>query len=159
MTRFLRKISRDERGATIVELGLVMPILASLLIGMVDVARAYSHKLQLEQSAHRAIEKVMQYHTDSSTYDTLYAEAATAAGVATSAVEVDYWLECNGVRMTGATMAEAYEQNCPTGEVQTRYISVEIDKKFTPMFGIRYFPGANPDGTITVSAEAGMRTQ
>ena len=72
----LPRFVKDDRGAAIMELALVAPIIASLLIGMVDLSRAYSYKLKLEQSAQRAIEKVQQYQTTTSTYGTLQAEAA-----------------------------------------------------------------------------------
>ena len=153
MIRFLRSLVRDERGASIIEMAMVAPVLATLLVGMVDISRAYSFKLQLEQAAQRSIEKVQQYRTTTSTYSTLQAEAATAAGVSTSAVTVDYWLECNGTRSTN------YATNCPSGQVYARYISVSIEKKFSPMFGTRFFPGANSDGTYTIDAKAGLRTQ
>jgi len=153
MTRFLRSLRRDERGASIIEMALITPVLASLLIGMVDISRAYSARLQLEQAAQRAIEKVMQYQANSSTYATLYSEAATAANVPVSQVTVDYWLECNGVR------AADYNTSCPSGQTYARYVTVSIDKAFTPMFGTRYFPGANSDGSYTLTGEAGLRTQ
>lgn len=153
MTRLLRSLGRDERGASIIEMGMVMPVMATLLIGMVDISRAYSAKLQLEQSAQRAIEKVMQYQTDTSTYATLYLEAATAAGVPTSDVDVDFWLECNGTRQSD------YNTSCTPGQVQARYITVTVEKDFVPMFGTRFFPGANGDGSYTISGEAGLRTQ
>jgi len=82
MIRHIKNLARDERGASLIEMGLMLPILASLLIGMVDISRAYSAKLQLEQSAYRAIEKVQQYQTTQSTYSTLRSEAATAARAA-----------------------------------------------------------------------------
>jgi Flp pilus assembly pilin Flp len=153
MTRPFRSLARDERGASVIEMALLMPVLASMLIGMVDISRAYSAKLQLEQAAHRAIEKVQQYQTTSSTYATLQAEAATAAGVDVSAVTVDPWLECNGVRQAD------YNGVCPSGQAYTRYITVSIQKMFTPMFGTRYFPNANSDGTYTLTGRAGLRTQ
>ena len=90
MIRFAR-LARDDRGASIVELALVVPIMGSLLIGMVDLSRAYSHKLKLEQAAQRAIEKIQQYQTSTSTYGTLQSEAAEAAGVPTTNVAIDYW--------------------------------------------------------------------
>src|SRR4029079_1251646 len=99
MIRNLPSIVRDDSGASLIEMGLMLPILASLLIGFVDISRAYSAKLQLEQSAYRAIENVQQYNTTSSTYDTLKTEAAAAAnssgfsGVADTDVAVDFWLE------------------------------------------------------------------
>ncbi|MBA3511418.1 TadE family protein [Sphingomonas sp.] len=153
MIRFVRSLARDERGASIIEMAMVTPVLATLLVGMVDISRAYSAKLQLEQAAQRSIEKVQQYRTTTSTYSTLRAEAATAAGVNATDVTVDYWLECNGVRSSN------YETNCASGQNYARYISVSINKKFSPMFGTRFFPGANADGTYTINAEAGLRTQ
>jgi len=153
MTRFLRSLARDCRGASIIEMGMVMPVMATLLVGMVDISRAYSAKLQLEQAAHRSIEKVMQYQTGSSTYSTLFTEAATAAGVPVDDVDVDYWLECNGAR------AANYTDSCTPGQTYARYISVTVEKDFVPMFGTRFFPGANGDGSYTISGEAGLRTQ
>jgi Flp pilus assembly protein TadG len=153
MTRSFHILARDERGASLIEMALLMPVLASMLIGMVDISRAYSAKLQLEQAAQRAIEKVQQYQTTSSTYSTLQSEAATAAGVATSAVTVDYWLECDGTRQTD------YSGVCPSGQAYTRYITVSIQKMFTPMFGSRFFPRANANGTYTLTGQAGLRTQ
>lgn len=153
MMRRLRSLARDERGASIIEMAMVMPVLATLLVGMVDISRAYSAKLQLEQAAQRSIEKVMQYQADSSTYATLYTEAATAAGVRVQDVTVDFWLECDGGR------AGDYNTSCTTGQTYSRYISVSIDKDYQPMFGTRFFPGANSDGTYTITGEAGLRTQ
>lgn len=151
--RTLKRIAGDERGTTLIELALAVPILASLLIGMVDISRAYSEKLHLEQAAQRSIEKVMNNQMQASTYNALVLEAAEAAGVSATDVTVEYWLECNGVRQT------LYATNCPDGEVYSRYITVAIAKDFDPMFGTQYFPGANADGTFTITAEAGIRTQ
>ena len=53
----LSRLRNDKRGAAIIELGLAAPILATMLIGMVDLGRGYSMKLQLEQAAQRAIER------------------------------------------------------------------------------------------------------
>ena len=153
MMRIFRTLARDERGASLIEMAMVAPVFASMLIGMVDISRAYSAKLQLEQAAYRSIEKVQQYRTTTDTYTTLQAEAASAAGVATSAVVVDPWLECNGVRQA------SYTGVCPSPQVPTRYITVTITKMFTPMFGSRFFPRANSDGTYTLVGQAGLRTQ
>jgi Flp pilus assembly protein TadG len=147
------RLAKDDRGASIIELALVAPVLASLLIGMVDLSRAYSHKLQLEQAAQRAIEKVQQYQTTSSTYGTLQAEAAAAAGVPTTDVTIDYWLECNGTRQSN------YNSSCTSGQVYARWVTVDITGTFTPMFKSKYYPRANSNGTFTLHGIAGMRTQ
>jgi len=158
MITFFKPLARDERGASIIEMALVMPVLGSMLIGMVDISRAYSAKLQLEQSAYRAIERVQQYQADESTYDTLKSEAvsaATAAGftVTTNDVTLDFWLECNGTKQS------TYDMSCPNGQTHARWVTVDIAAKFTPMFSSRRWPGANSDGTFTLHGQAGLRTQ
>jgi Flp pilus assembly protein TadG len=163
MKRSWTNLTRDECGAAIMEMALAAPILATLLIGMVDLSLGYSAKLQLEQVAQRSIEKAMQgMQGDDSTdiFETLKAEAAVAAGVSESAVEVRYWLECNGVSQNTnpSTMAADYEKVCSSGQVYARYLNVRIEKTYTPMFSTRW-AGANPDGTYTLDGEAGLRVQ
>jgi Flp pilus assembly protein TadG len=159
MIRLFRNIARDERGASVIEMAMVTPLLGALLIGMVDISRAYSAKLQLEQSAYRAIEKVQGYQTSESTYSTLKTEAASAARaagfttVADNDVVLDFWLECNGARQT------VYDTTCTGGEVPARWVTVDIPATFTPMFSSRRWPGANANGTFTLHGKAGLRTQ
>jgi hypothetical protein len=40
-----------------------------------------------------------------------------------------------------------------------RYAQITVNKSFTPEFGTRFFPGANADGTVDISATAGVRVQ
>jgi len=89
----LRSLFRSESGNSFVEMGMAAPVLATMLIGMVDLSRAYSAKLQLEQAAQRTIEQVMQQSAASSDYSAaLKTEGAAAAGVAESADTPDNWL-------------------------------------------------------------------
>jgi len=159
MTRRIKSLARDENGASLIEMGLALPILSSLLIGMVDISRAYSAKLQLEQAAYRAIEKVQQYQATESTYDTLKNEVVAAAASAgftdvdASKVTIDYWLECGGVRQSN------YDSTCASLPLTARYITVDVTHNFTPMFASRRWPGSNSDGSYTLHGRAGLRTQ
>ena len=159
MIRNLKSLGSDEGGASIIEMGLMLPILSSLLIGFIDISRAYSAKLQLEQAAYRSIENVQQYNASESTYDTIKTEAAAAAnssgfsGVTASNVTLDFWLECNGTRQAN------YDTVCPSGQTYARFLTVDVAATFTPMFASRRWPGANSDGTFTLHGQAGLRTQ
>ena len=163
MRNGLLKLVRDERGTSIIELALLAPIFATMVIGMSDLSLAYSEKLQLEQAAQRSIEKAMQgMQGDESTdiFDGLKAEAALTAGVEEDAVEVRYWLECNGVSQnTGPTSMEAdYEKVCTGGQVYSRHLNVSIEKTYTPTFQVHWL-GSNSDGTFTLVGESGLRVQ
>ena len=158
--RCLSGLLRDERGSSLIELALVLPVLGTMLVGMVDVSRGYSAKLQLEQAAHRAIEKAMNGQKETALFDTLVAESMEAANVPASAVQVRYWLECNGVSQntSTATMAADYEKKCADNIPYARYVSVRIEKVYAPMFRVRY-AGSNADGTYTLVGRAGLRVQ
>jgi len=160
VTRFFATLARDDRGASIIELALVAPFMATLLIGMVDISRGYSAKVQLTQAAQRAIEKAMQGEKNTDLFDTLQAEGASAAGVATSAVAVKYWLECNGVSQytSAATMTADYDKVCTSGQTYARYLSIDITKSYSPMFGTKW-AGANSDGSYTLHGKASIRVQ
>lgn len=159
MERLLQLI-RDERGTSVIEMALLAPLLASLVIGMSDLSRAYSAKLQLEQAAQRSIEKAMNGKKETALFATLQNEAMTAAGVPASNVTVRYWLECNGVSQNSstATMTADYEKKCPDGQTIARYVNVRIQKAFTPMFSVKW-AGSNADKTFTLVGEAGLRVQ
>lgn len=158
-----RRLLAQDKGSAIVELALTAPLLATLVIGLVDLSKGYSEKLVLEQVAQRAIEKAMQgMQGDSSVaiFQTLQLEAATQAGVIPTAVKVRYWLECNGVSQnsSAATMDADYKKLCADGQYYSRHLSVQITKTYTPIFSMKW-AGANADGNYILKGKAGMRVQ
>ena len=162
MMRLPFTIKADQRGAALIELALAAPFFAALVIGMVDMSRAYSMKLKLEQSAQRAIEKVQASATKPTDFTYVGTEAttaATAAGYSGSTATVDYWLECNGTKTAETTGAPLSPSNCSDGETYARYVSVTVSNTYTPLFASRAWPGANAQGNIPISGYAGMRVQ
>ena len=71
------------------------------------------------------------------------AEAELAAGTGSDAT-VSYWLECGS-----STTRLAYTSSCSPGQAYARFVGISISSSFTPLFGTRFFPGANADGTFT----------
>jgi Flp pilus assembly protein TadG len=159
----LRRLLSDDTGSSIVELGLVGPILAAMVIGMIDLGKGFSEKLFIEQVAQRAVEKAMQGvqgDAQSDIFQTLKAEAATEAGVNQTDVVVKYWLECAGVSQftTFPKMDEDYAKVCGVGVQYSRYLEVSIQKAYTPTFRMAWL-GANSQGQVTLKAKAGIRVQ
>jgi hypothetical protein len=118
---------------------------------MVDMSRAYSDRLLLEQVAQRTIERVQQTGFDPLSKTALETEAKQAAGAGSTAT-VSWVLECNG-------SAQGWSTTCSDGQTYARYVTVVVTSPFTPMFGAKYFPGADAQGVITLSGEAGVRIQ
>src|SRR5438270_3467554 len=178
--RRLTWLLANTRGAAVIEMALVAPVLALGVIGIVDVSNAYSKKLGLEQGAQRAIEKIMNT-TETSTVETTLANEAvcqvngttTTGGVTTcnttpitaSNVTVSWTLDCTvGGTMTAQTTTssatyDGYVDACTTlGGTKAGYVQVRVTDKYTPLFPI-HFAGFNTnDSTYHLSATAGTRT-
>lgn len=148
-----RALLKCERGNSFIEMALALPMFVTILVGMVDISRGISEKLQVVQAAQRTIELVQRSKFKPTDAATLEAEAETAAGAGSDAT-VSAWLECGS-----STQRRAYTDNCSNGEAYARYVGIKITKSFTPMFGTEYFPGANQDGTFTLTGTAGVRIQ
>jgi Flp pilus assembly protein TadG len=154
MMRRICSLGRDERGNALIEMALIAPLLAALIVGAVDISRGVSAKLQVEQAAQRSIELIQrsEYKTaDESTYE---ADAQAAAGTGSTAT-LTAWMECNG----NGVHLDIDTGTCGATDAVARYVQMTVQKPFTPMFGTRLFPGANSNGTVTVDATAGIRVQ
>ena len=164
MIGFLRKkLCADQRGTSAVEIALAAPILSGVIIGMADMARGYSTKLMLEQAAQRTIEQVQAQKSVATSYNTAITTEATAAmtaaGYATgNTITPNSWVECstNGTSWTAKTN---FTDACAPAELTARYVSVSISRSFSPMFSSRRWPGANANGTFTLSGYAEVRIQ
>jgi Flp pilus assembly protein TadG len=154
MTCFPFNVWSDEGGNSLIEMALIAPIAATMIVGTIDISRAVSTKLALEQAAQRTIELVQRSEYTAGNNSILQADAQTAAGLGSTATVVS-WLECNhdGVHLdfdTGSCRAET--------EPFARYVQVTVEKSFTPVFSTRFFSGANSNGTVTLRATAGVRS-
>jgi Flp pilus assembly protein TadG len=142
----------NDRGAAVIELALIAPVLALMTIGVIDVSQAFSRKLTLEQAAQRAVEKVMQTTGTTTPEATIKAEAAAQAGVAESDVAVNYRLECDG------TKVDDFSTKCADTEIEARYLQVTVNGTYTPMFPLHFF-GDDSDKIYHMTAVAGVRTK
>ena len=160
MIRRLQQLSRDKSGTATIELALVAPILAAMVIGVSDISTAYGKKLELEQAAQRAIEKVAQTTGEATPEDTIKSEAVCqfngtnsdgtckTAPLTAANVVVDYSLTCDGV-------ATAYTSDCTGTQLEVRYITATITYNYAPTFDYHF--GTHSDGTYHLDGSAGVR--
>jgi Flp pilus assembly protein TadG len=149
------RIGRDSRGVSVLEFALFAPILALMLLGAVDLARALATKFGIEQATQRTIELATLGRQPLADYSYLRTEAATAANVPIAQVTLDQWLECSNTR------AASFGDTCATGQQTARYIKITVWKDYTPMFDGIPFVGriANSNGKIRLTGNSGVRIQ
>ena len=153
--RRLAGLRADERGASLVEFALFIPILAMMVMGISDFAMGYSAKLRVEAAAYRSLEKAAM-GTATQDFSYMRTEAANsdgAGGIETSEVTVDTWLECNRVRSTAG-----FNSTCAEGQDTARYVSVTVTDTYTPSFNYGPLLG-NSSGVVPLSATAALRLQ
>ena len=118
-----------------------------------------------DRGIQRSIEKVMQTTGVKSVADTIVDEVADQANIAdadkASKIAVTYSLECDDedpLTSSDADVFDTYE--CGTGTVkEARYIEVEINDVYVPMFPLHFGAYDSDKGGYPVRATAGMRTK
>lgn len=170
------KLLRDGRGAAVIEMALVAPLLALGIVGIVDISNAYSRKLALEQGAQRAIEKIMQTTSYSTVENTLATEAVCqvdgmnadgtckSSPITSSNVTVTWRLQCTS--SSGTVTNQTIDNDsatfdtyvCPANTAsQAKYVQISLTDKYTPMFSTHFAGFTSSDGTYHLSATAGVR--
>ncbi|MCJ8190268.1 TadE/TadG family type IV pilus assembly protein [Sphingomicrobium aestuariivivum] len=176
MIQTFRKLIDNREGSATIELALVSPVMALMVVGVVDLSMAYSRKLAIEQGAQRAIEKVMQTTTTETVHGTLGKEAAAAAEVNEDQVSVKYMLECDGTETDITSKVDTVQASidagmawnaidtsgldCASGtSVQRAYITVTITDDFDPVIDPSLVGIQSKDGKFPITVETGIRTQ
>jgi len=118
----------DERGNSLVELALIMPVALMLFGGLIDFSRAVSQRLQAQQAVARTLELVANTGLADLTEEGLRAEAARAADLPVERVTVRIWLECDGVAQTNPAAG------CASSDGLARFASVTIENTFDLSF-------------------------
>ena len=144
-------IAADTRGASIIELAIVAPVLGVMLVGVVELSRGWSERYFLQQAVNRTLE-LAQVGTMGSDYTYIIPEAADAARVPASNVTLDQWLECDTTR-------KAYTSSCDPGQRVSRYIKLSISSSFKPLFGTAIFADVQADGSFLIKANGSLRVQ
>ena len=147
----LRRLLRDQRGLSIVEFAAIAPFLGLLVVGIADLGRGYAARFALQNATNRTIE-LAHLGTKEDDYTYLKTEAATAAGVAITAVTLDQWTECD------SGTKKAFTDTCDATQQTARYIKLTIVKDFDPLFSSTGYPNTT-GGIVQLSANASLRVQ
>jgi Flp pilus assembly pilin Flp len=123
----MSSLRRDERGVSAVEFAFLIPVLATLILGIVDLSTGLSHRFSLQQAVNRSLEMVQANRvpvgaTGTQKYDFL--ETEVKAAVPSATVSLEKWLECNG------TKQGSFEGSCADGQDTARYLQLRATRVF-----------------------------
>ena len=160
----LNRLSRDQRGTSAMEFALVAPMLAFLTVGITDVARAVGQKFVMEQAVYRTMELVTVGSLKSDyEYVEPEAEAALREDLGVDEddadIEVLTWLECDGVKQAAEVSATS---TCPGTQEVARFVQVDIESYFEPVFGYGPFGKAftgNEGGRVRLASTSTLRVK
>lgn len=152
-----RRLAHDKRGAAMLEFGIALPLLAFLMMILVDSSRGFAAKLRLENAAAQTLEKVTAMSAPTADYEALRLEAATASGQPVTNVTLDKWLECASVRKPNFT------DTCDAGQEFARYLSIAIVADYIPMFNATtiasVYGGRSLGDSVRINGDAQVRLQ
>ncbi len=157
VSRIRSALLRDTAGTGALELALGLPILMLLLVGMIDVSRMVTARIDAEQAAQRATDFALASRPTNGNGSYIKDEAASDPDVDANDVTVDIFLECDGTRQ------QDFRSMCASTQDTARFVNVEIDRDVDFLFdwsGFAALFGAQVMGAgITVQGDSQVRFQ
>jgi Flp pilus assembly protein TadG len=138
VARLLRACLRPaEEGGALVEMALVLPILAMMVLGLMSVATMFMNYLELTQATGAGAQYLAEIRTSSSNpcQDTYNAIIAAAPNLTATSISLSW--NFNGTTTTGDTCA-GYEKYLIQGEPAAVTATYPCNLNF---YGVNYDPG------------------
>jgi Flp pilus assembly protein TadG len=151
----LRLCFRQETGASLVELGFLLPVLSLMLLGTVDLGRFTYVSIEVASAARAGVQYGQQSGTTSTDVTGMQTAAKNDApdlvGAANGnlAATGSFWCQCSDG--TGVSASCASRPSCSSTHL-VQYVKVIASATYKPWFA---YPGV--PATSTVSGQAVMR--
>lgn len=148
MISFLRarRFVRDDCGASLLEFALVLPVLAFMMVGLVDFGRGMAIAMALESAARSGAEYGSLFPQDTVGLQTAITDAL-GPGLTASSVSTVKQCRCVGVVVSDCNLA------CNGGGTEM-YLRILVNFNYSPILP---YPGIASNFPIEGSAEFRMR--
>jgi Flp pilus assembly protein TadG len=151
LSAFLARIGRDRAGVAAVELGLTAPVLAGLLIPMVDLGIGAYEKMRVQGAAEAAAQYALGH---ASAYNASNIQSAGQNATSLAGLTVTPTQACNCITGTTIGAAVSCTSTCSDGSTPGTFVSVATQATYTPLFS---YPGVTTP--MTLHGFAIVRTQ
>jgi len=129
------KLAKNERGSVAIETAFIVPILATMVLGSLEVSNIVSRQTELQTIASEAATIVIARPPEESNDRTaLEGIIEDAAGLGADQVSLDVRFRCD---TSDALLADA--STCGTGSVVSEFIIIEMKDSYSPawtQFGV-----------------------
>jgi len=128
--RFIERLVRDRRGASLIELGIGLPVLIMLALGGCDIFGGFAADMRLQQYAQAGADFVVASGDTAPTTAAVQGQVASLSGLDPSKISVTTWTECNQSK-------NATWNNCPdTSDVKVNYMQIQVTDTYQPILSI-----------------------
>jgi Flp pilus assembly protein TadG len=148
---FLARLWRERSGVAAVELGLTAPVLASLLIPMVDLGIGAYEKMRVQGAAEAAAQYALGH---ASAYSASSIQSAGQNATSLTGVTVTPGQTCNCITGTTIGASVSCASTCADGTAPGTYVSVATSVSYTTVIT---YPGIT--SPMTLRGYAIVRTQ
>ena len=147
--RLLRRLAwaGEERGSSLVELGLVLMTLLLMLIGVIDFGRAYYLSVEVSSAAYAGALYGSQNNSDTAGMQS--AASTDAADVSGLSAVATYGCECSDGSGTSSAKCTSAPTGCNSGTNTVNYVKVTTSATYTLLF-----PWPNLPRTIALQGSA-----
>ncbi len=136
---FLTRLGRDRAGVAAVELGLIAPVLAALVIPMIDLGIGAYDKMRVQDSAEAGAQYAL---ANASNYNASSIQSAATNATSLTSVTATVGKTCNCITGGAIGAAVGCATTCADGSTPGTYVSVSTNMSLSLLFS---YPGlTNP---------------
>jgi len=151
LSAFLARLGRDRSGVAAVELGLTAPVLAGLLIPMVDLGIGAYEKMRVQGAAEAAAQYALAH---GSSYNASAIQSAGQNATNLSGISVTPNTTCNCIVSNAVGPSVGCATTCADGSAPGTFVNVATQVSYTTLVN---YPGIT--SPITLTGYAIVRTK
>ena len=124
----IRKLAKNERGSVAIETAFILPILATMVLGGLEVSNIVSRQAELQTAVAEAAQVTLARSPDeASERATLEQIIEASTGLAADKVKMDLKYRCD----TTATLIDD-PTTCGTSAVVSEFVIITMEDTYTP---------------------------
>lgn len=159
----LQRLTHSSDGSAILELGLLLPIFAGMIVPVVDLGMGAYNQMQLQNAVQAAAGTALTSGFNPGTITAV----VNANGASLASLTIAPPTQQCGCAKTDGTIVFSSTQSppscnppCPTGGVgiMGTYVTVSATAKYTPIFNYPMLP-TDSNGALTLSSQSVLRIQ